>query len=224
ALTSIRTEFELSNAQAGMLASVTLLTSVGGVLFGLLADRIGRVRALSYSILAYSVCTAMMATATSVWELFLWRALVGFGLGGEWAVGAALVAETWPAQHRGKAIGIMQSGWAIGYLIAAALAAGVLPAFGWRALFLVGILPALLTYWIRRNLRYVDAATPAHAVGADRGFLLMFSAEWRRRTAIATGLAACVLFAYWGLFTWIPAFLSSPPEQGGAGLSRFRSS
>ena len=82
----------------------------------------------------------------------LWRALVGIGLGGEWSAGSVLVAETWPAEHRGKAIGLMQSGWAIGYILAALLAAAVLPACGWRPLFALGIVPALLTVWIRRNV------------------------------------------------------------------------
>ncbi len=223
ALISIRGEFGLTNVQMGALASLTLLTSVGGVAFGILADRIGRVRALSWSILTYSVFTALLATSHSLGELILWRTLVGFGLGGEWAAGSVLVAEAWPAKHRGKAIGLMQSGWAIGYMAAAGLSAVVLPRFGWRALFALGIIPALFTFWIRRNLKDVEQkrepAAPALSL-----FTSLFSRQWIRRTLLATSLATCVLFAYWGLFTWIPAFLSSPVEKGGAGLSVFKSS
>lgn len=226
ALVSIRGEFQLSNAQVGALASITLLTSIGGVGFGMLADRIGRVRALSYSILTYSVFTALLATSQSLWELILWRALVGFGLGGEWAAGAALVAETWPAKHRGKAIGIMQSGWAIGYLMAAGLSAVVLPRWGWRPLFLLGIVPAAFTFWIRRHLSHLEPRTRAvpREASIGSGFGRLFSREWLRYTVLATALATCVLFAYWGLFTWIPAYLSSPVEKGGAGLGLFKSS
>src|SRR5262245_42919245 len=132
ALTAIREEFQLSRAAAGGLASITLLTSaLGGVLLGFVADQIGRVKALIASILIYSIFTALTATADSLGELILWRSLVGIGLGGEWSAGSVLVAETWPAEHRGKAIGLMQSGWALGYILAALLAAIMLRAHGW---------------------------------------------------------------------------------------------
>ena len=229
ALNAIRAEFALDAAQAGGLASVTLVASAfGGVLFGVLADRIGRARALIYSILTYSIFTAAMSTAQNVAMLIVWRALVGLGLGGEWSAGSVLVSETWPAQHRGKAIGFMQSGWAIGVILAALCAAFVLPRFGWRTLFLVGILPALLTIWIRRNVpepeiwkasRSQHLATPAQR----RSIGVIFRPPLLGRTLIATLTTSCVLFAYWGLFTWIPSFLASPVEQGGAGLGLVRS-
>lgn len=223
ALPSIRTEFGLTGAQAGALASVTLLASAfGGIAFGVLADRIGRARALQLSILAYSVFTALTATAHSLPELVLWRTLVGLGLGGEWAAGSVLVAESWPAAHRGKAIGLMQSGWALGYILAALLTSAVLPRHGWRLLFALGLLPALLVGWIRRSV-----PEPSGFRAASPGAL-----PWREllrpplltRAAVATLLTTIVLFAYWGLFTWVPAYLSSPVESGGAGLSVVRSS
>src|SRR3970040_1746071 len=92
--------------------------------------------------------SAGTATSQNVWQLVVWRGLLGIGMGGEWSTGSVLVSETWPAEHRGKAIGIMQSGWALGYMLAALLSALTLPRFGWRALFLVGILPALVAVWI----------------------------------------------------------------------------
>ncbi|MBI1787442.1 MAG: MFS transporter, partial [Acidobacteria bacterium] len=135
ALTAIRDEFGLTSAEAGALAAAPLITSaLGGALFGWLADRFGRARALIFSILTYSLFTAVTATSNSVGELILWRSLVGLGLGGEWSAGSVLVAESWPAEHRGKAIGLMQSGWAIGYILAAVLAAAVMPRWGWRRL------------------------------------------------------------------------------------------
>lgn len=223
ALTAIRKEFGLSSAEGGALASVTLVASAfGGILFGVLADRIGRSRALIYSILTYSVFTATTATAGTVAELVLWRTLVGLGLGGEWSAGSVLVSETWPAEHRGKAIGFMQSGWAIGYILAALLSALIIPSLGWRMLFVVGILPALLTVWIRRHVPEPEiwVSRPRGQDSHLRPFLReIFSAPLAKRTVIATLTTTSVLFAYWGLFTWIPTFLSTPEDQGGAGLT-----
>ncbi len=228
ALSAIREEFSLSSASAGALASVTLVASAfGGALFGVLADRIGRARALIYSILTYSVFTAFTAFSHSVAELILWRTLLGLGLGGEWSAGAVLVAESWSPEHRGKAIGLMQSGWAVGYILAALFSAAILPRFGWRVLFLIGILPALLTVWIRRNVPEPDVWTSrTHAAGAPalKVSLEIFSPPFLRRTVVASLVAAAVLFGYWGLFGWIPTFLSTPLEKGGAGLSIVKSS
>jgi MFS family permease len=224
ALTAIRAEFGLSAAAAGGLASVTLLTSaVGGIGFGMLADRIGRARALVYSILIYSVFTALTATARSLPELILWRSLVGIGLGGEWAAGSVLVAETWPAEHRGKAIGLMQSGWAIGYILAALLASAIMPSLGWRALFAVGVIPALLAVWIRRSV--AEPEIWRRGMGEQRRPLgEILRAPYLRNAVAATVLTTSVLFAYWGLFTWVPAYLASPVESGGAGMNIVRSS
>ncbi len=217
ALTAIQREFGLSSRVAGALASATLFSSAfGGAVFGIFADRFGRARALVYSILTYSVFTALTATSQNVGQLVLWRTLVGIGLGGEGSAGSVLVSETWPARHRGKAIGFMQSGWAIGYILAAVLAALVLPKYGWRPLFMLGLAPALLAAWIRRAVPEPPNWKPA------RGFRLADLPV--RNTLVATFISTLILFAYWGLFTWIPAYLSSPIEKGGAGLGIFRSS
>ncbi len=228
ALTAIQREFGLTAGAAGSLASLTLLTSAfGGALAGYLADRYGRARILIYSILTYSLFTGITASARSFAELALWRALVGFGLGAEWSAGSVLVAETWPPEHRGKAIGLVQSGWAIGYILAALLAAAILPSYGWRPLFVVGTFPALLTLWIRREVH-----EPAIWLqSGQRGHRQVHHVPWQmiarppllRRTLLATLLATALLFAYWGLFTWVPTFLSSPVEKGGAGLSLLKS-
>ena len=217
ALPQIRAEFGLSAGTAGALASVTLLTSAaGGIWFGMLADRIGRARSLALSILFYSVFTALTATANNLAVLVLWRALVGVGLGGEWSAGSVLVAESWPAEHRGKAIGFMQAGWAIGYILAALLAAAILPHYGWRPLFVIGVAPALLAFWIRLAVPEPPSFTPRrHAP---------IRAVLSRTLGLAVMLTTAVQFAYWGLFTWIPTYLSSPVALGGAGLSMFKSS
>jgi len=223
ALTAIRDDFHLTSASAGAMASATLLASAaGGVLFGAVADRVGRARALVYSILLYSVFTALTATATGIATLLLWRSLVGFGLGGEWSAGSVLVAESWPAQHRGKAIGLMQSGWAIGYILAALLAAAVLPHWGWRPLFAAGILPALLAGWIMK--RIPEPTAWKSSARAKSGRTAVWNPAIFRRMVLASSVTSCVLFAYWGLFTWIPTYLSSPVERGGAGMSVVQSS
>jgi MFS family permease len=224
ALTAIREEFRLSSAQAGAMASATLLASAfGGVLFGVLADRIGRVRALMLSILTYASFTGLTAAAGSIATLLLWRAVVGIGLGGEWSAASVLVAETWPAAHRGKAAGFMQSGWAIGYILAALLAAAVLPRWGWRALFVVGAMPAAcLAVWVLRAIPEPKRLRPAGQ--ASPLWPQLTSPATLRRIGLTSAVTSSVLFAYWGLFTWIPSYLSNPVARGGAGLSIVQSS
>ncbi len=153
-LTSIIADLGISRQTAGAIGSVTLLAAAaGGLFFGVVADRYGRTRALMASVLIYSVFTAACGFATTALQLAVFRILLGIGMGGEWASGAALVSETWPAEHRGKALGLMQSAWAIGYLLAAAVTMIVLPRWGWRVVFFVGVLPAFLTLWVRRHVR-----------------------------------------------------------------------
>jgi MFS family permease len=227
ALTTIQREFGLSSAMAGALASYTLITSAfGGALAGYLADRFGRARVLVWSILVYSIFTGITATSRTLWELAAWRALVGLGLGAEWSAGTLLVSETWPARHRGKAIGFVQGGWAVGYSLAAVLAATILPRFGWRALFLTGTVPALVAFWVRRDVKEPDLWERSHrtaSVGLRAVIAELLRPPLARRVAIVTSICSLVLFAYWGLFTWIPAYLASPPERGGAGLGIVRS-
>ena len=164
-------ELKLTTAQAGMLASVTLIASAfGGILFGILADRFGRCTALIISIVVYSVFTAGCGFSHSLTELAAWRLGVGLGMGGEWATGAALVSETWPDRHRGKALGLMQSGFAIGYALAAVIAALIMPRWGWRPVFFVGILPALLALWIGARVEESPIWLRTRDKGRDTGY------------------------------------------------------
>ncbi len=223
ALLSMQAEFGLSGAQAGTLTTLAA-AAVGGTLAGMLADRFGRTRVLMASILTYSIFTAMIATSHSFVELLIWRSLVGLGLGAEWSAGTVLVAETFPAEHRGKAIGLTQSGWALGYLVAAGLAAWILPLYGWRPLFLIGALPALLVLWIRKSVPEPAVWVASERLPARERFRQIFSPPLRRYTLVAITMSSLVLFAYWGLFTWVPAYLATPLEKGGAGLSIVKSS
>jgi MFS family permease len=223
ALQTLRAEFHLDNAAAGLVGSATLVTSaIGGIAAGVLADRIGRRRTLIYTILLYSLASAGTAFSRGLTDLLLWRAVLGLGLGGEWSAGATLVAESWPADRRAKAIGLMQSGWAIGYMLAAVLAGWILPRYGWRVLFLAGVLPALLTVAIQRKVSEPEVWLASRGRASLKP--LLFDRELRRRTLLATALATTVQFAYWGLFTWLPGFLSAPRADGGAGLDMVRTS
>lgn len=223
--------FDMSKSMGGLLASLTLLASAaGGILFGIFADRVGRVKALMASILIYSLFTGACGLSQTIWQLALFRVLLGLGMGGEWATGAALVAETWPSRHRGKALGIMQSSWAVGYALAAGVAALVLsPLVGgnWRIVFFVGVLPALLTFWIRRRVEEPEI-WKAHQEKAresgERGRLgEIFRPPYLRPTLVATLMNAGTMFAWWGLFTWIPSYLALPPAEGGWGMSVVKS-
>src|SRR5258706_2578255 len=152
-LTYLIHEFSMDTRTAGFLNSLTLVASaIGGLLFGIVADRIGRTRSLMVSILVYSLASAACAFSHSVTQLAVFRFVLGLGMGGEWTAAAALIAETWRPEHRGKALGLMQSAYAIGEAIAALVVGVVLPNFGWRAVFLVGVLPAFLGFWIQSTV------------------------------------------------------------------------
>jgi MFS family permease len=216
-LVDLERDLHMSAATAGLLMTLTLISAaIGGVFFGWLADKIGRLHALIFSMLIYSVFTAACGLAHSVVQLGIFRFLLGLGIGGEWAAGGALVAETWPDEHRGKAIGIAQSSWALGYALGATITALVMPHFGWRAVFFVGVFPALVTIWIRRSVKEPEIWQQKAATMPLRS---MFQGKLGRATLITASMNAASLFAWWGLFTWIPRFLSLPVSQGGRGLS-----
>jgi len=221
ALTTIKNEFGFTSTQSGLIASATLLASAfGGMAFGVIADRIGRVHALSISILMYSICTALCATSRSLEALIFWRLLVGIGMGGEWAAGSVLIAETWEPKQRGRAIGVMQSGWAIGYILAALLAAAIIPKWGWRPLFVVGAAPALVVLWIRSSVPEPKAwlESSGKRLGFGETIVVLTRPPYGSRVIIACLLTTSLMCAFWGLFTWIPSFLAMPADKGGAGL------
>jgi MFS family permease len=230
-LVPLLADFGMDKAQAGSLPTLTLIASaIGGGLFGVIADRIGRARALMASILVYSLASGACGFTRTLGALAVCRFVLGLGMGGEWSTGATLIAETWPARHRGKALGLMQSTYAIGEMVAAAVVFLILPRFGWRPVFWVGVLPALFTLWIRKSVPEPEAwRTRASAAAGSPG-----AAPWRaawsrlfadrklfRNTLLATAMNALGMFGYWGLFTWVPSYLAMAPAKGGRGLSLF---
>src|SRR5437868_10331736 len=165
-LAHVMRDLGMTKGMAGLLNSLTLLASgVGGVAFGFIADRVGRKRALMLSILTYSICSFASGLSTSVLMLAIFRFVLGLGMGGEWNTGATLVAETWPTELRAKAIAIVQSSWAIGYALAALVAGIVLHYADWRMVFFVGIFPALVTLWIRKDVPESEMWLERHRAG-----------------------------------------------------------
>ena len=232
AAVSIAEVFSLSPKAVGGIFSVMLFsTAFGGILFGIVSDYAGRVKAITLTILCYSFFTGLIAFSPNIIFLIVCCLLLGLGMGGQWASGKVLVAETWPKEHRGKAIGMVQSGWSVGYLLIAILAALILPRFevelGWRILFLVGAVPLLLVFYIRRNLAEPEIwrktsrmrkEKKLDAGGQEFTLNQIFKGELLRYTVMSTFLASFCMIAYWGLMFWVPQFLARPVEEGGVGL------
>lgn len=244
AVGSIGKVFNLSEAWVGALFSVTLFSSAfGGALFGIVSDYIGRVKALTYTIIVYSAFTGLSAFSPNIVFLLACRLLLGLGMGGEWASGEVLVAEKWPKEHRGKVIGMVQSGWGVGYILAAILATLIIPYFkagesytipllnitldgldlGWRLLFFVGVAPAFLVFYIRRHLdepevwkKTSDLRKEGKLSEKGQGFTLgqIFGADLIRYTITASLLTSLCMIAYWGLYFWLPQFLASDKGVG----------
>jgi MFS family permease len=223
-------ELGLTKTQAGALGSITLLGgAAGGLMFGWIADRFGRTKALMGAVLIYSIFTAACGLSQNLWQFAVLRALLGLGMGGVWAAGAALVSETWPARIRGRVLGFMQSAWAIGFAAAALVNSFVGPQWGWRAVFFVGVLPAFFVIWVQRRveepaiwLARKAAKRESHAdlrpPTSDIRFTDMFRGNLLGTTLVVTFMNACALFGWWGLNSWIPAYLRLGTADGGVGL------
>jgi MFS family permease len=217
-LTAVLAEFGISKTTGGILGSLTLLGSAaGGLLFGVIADRHGRRTGIISSVLTYSLFTAACGLAQTVWQLAVFRFVLGLGMGGAWTTGAALVSESWPDRHRGKAVGLMQSAWAIGYGLAAIVVAIVLPRYGWRPMFFIGVVPALTVLWMRSRVEEPSIWRDARGSRASLG--VIFTAPYRRVTWAMITLSFCALYAYWAFNFWVPAYLSLPVGESGIGLS-----
>ena len=209
---TLRKEWNMSAGQAGTLATAALLSSaLGGWMAGLLADRIGRVRTLQITILWFAVFTCLSGLARGYWDMFFARGLIGLGFGGEWAAGAVLMGEVVSSRHRGKAVGFVQSGWALGWGAAAILYTVVFSQLpeqtAWRVLFFAGIAPALLVLFIRRNVEEPAVFRAAKASGERGRFLEIFSPQFLRTTVLAALLATGAQGGYYAITTWLPTFL-----------------
>jgi MFS family permease len=220
-LPNVSADLGLTKAEGGVLGSVMLVAAAaGGVGFGWFADRFGRTRGLMLSVALYSVFTFACGFAGSLWQFVVFRIFLGLGMGGVWTSGAALVSESWPSHSRGKALGFMQSGWAIGYAAAVLVSGFVQPRFGWRAVFFIGILPAFFTLWVQRRVKEPAIWTAAsRSKTPSPGFLSIFKSGIGGLTLVLTLMNTCTLFAWWGFNLWLPSYLKSPAAQGGANLT-----
>lgn len=210
--------WHMSKGQAGLLSTVALLISaVGGWLAGLLADRFGRTRILQLTIVWFAVFTFLSGFTNSFWQLLLIRGLQGLGFGGEWAVGSVLMGEAIRAQYRGKAVGTVQGGWAVGWAITAisytVLFSVLPPATAWRAMFWIGILPALLVFYIRRFVPEPEVFQRTRAressLGQGSNFLQIFNPALLRTTLLTALLAVGAQGGYYAITTWLPTYLKT---------------
>ncbi|HXE18000.1 MFS transporter [Castellaniella sp. UC4442_H9] len=210
--------WHIDRGQAGLLGTITLLFSaIGGWGAGILADRFGRVRVLMVTILWFSICTVAVGFTQNFWQIFVLRALQGLGFGGEWAVGSVLMGEVISTANRGKAVGTVQSGWAIGWGVAALLYSllfSVLPEeYAWRALFWIGVLPAGLVFYIRKHVREPEVFVQArkrHEAGAERySPWLIFSPGVIRTTILSALLCTGIQGGYYAVTTWLPTYLKT---------------
>ncbi len=208
--------WQIDAGQAGMLSTVTLLFSaIGGWGAGILADRYGRVRILQITILWFSLCTVLIGFAQNFEHVFILRALQGLGFGGEWAVGSVLMGEIVRAEHRGKAVGTVQSGWAIGWGAAALLYTLMFSVlseeWAWRALFWIGVLPALLVLYIRKNVPepalFLKSRHEQQAKDRRVSSFAIFSPALLKTTVLASLLCTGVQGGYYAITTWLPTFL-----------------
>ncbi len=206
ALPAIVVALDMTREQAGMITTWTLVASaLGGWIAGMLADRYGRVRVLQITILWFAVFGLLCAFAQDYWQLLAGRALMGLGLGGEWAVGAVLLGEVIRAKDRGKAVGTMQSGWGIGWGVAALISIAILlnlkPDIAWRVLLCIGLLPALLIFYIRRHVHdaavFNESQKKLRAKRRTANFLDIFSPSLIKTTILMTLLAAGVQGGYY---------------------------
>ncbi|MER7958645.1 MFS transporter [Streptomyces sp. NPDC096030] len=217
-MVAIAAYFSLDKGQTGLLTTVTLVVSaIGGALAGILADRIGRVKALMITVVTYALFTVLCGFAPNYETLMLFRALQGLGFGGEWAVGAILVAEYASARHRGRTLGGIQSAWAAGWALAVIVYtlvfAFVDADLAWRVMFWTGALPALLVVYVRRNVEDAPQAAEVRRTATERGsFTAIFKPSLLRTTLFAVLLSTGVQGGYYTLATWVPTFLKT--ERG----------
>jgi len=209
-LAAISAGLALTSTQAGSLVTWTMLGAVGGgLVFGAMSDHFGRVRVLTWTILVFAVFTGLCALARGYWDLVAYRTIAGLGLGGEFGIGMALAAESWPASKRARASAYVMSGWHLGVLLAAFVTPVLLPVIGWRGMFLLGILPALVAFAVRRALDEPEIFVRKQASRNENSFRLLVKDGKTAGTTLGIGILCSVQnFAYYGIMVWMPTYLS----------------
>jgi len=204
----------------GIIFSIFLIGwAIGGIVFGVMADYFGRTKTLIITILIYASFTGLAALSQDWWHLAIYRFLTALGIGGEWAAGAALVAETWPEEKRAKAAGILQSAWAVGFFLAAAFNL-LLKGYGWRVLFVIGVFPAFVSFLVRRHVKEPDRWTKVHGQTTTTTNPIrmtdIFRPPLRRSTLVGSALAFVAVFGLWGATNWAPTLIRELPDLKGS--------
>jgi len=213
ALVEIKKEFSFNFAGSGAVMTLSLLGyAVGGIFWGPMTDRIGRIKVMMWTVAGYALFTGLTAASWSALSLIFFRFLMGFFAGGEWAAGAALITETWPTKYRGRVIGVMQTGWPIGAILASIVYAGIAPFWGWRYVFLSGIVPAVIVFIIRLTLKESSFFQQHKASGVRISWTGIFQGKYLKRTVMFILVSFVGLLGYWCIMTWIPAMLRA--ERG----------
>ena len=215
-LSAISADLNLTPAQSGSLVTWTLIGAVvGGILFGALSDRYGRVRVLTWTIVLFAVFTGLCAIAQGYWDLLIYRTIAGIGLGGEFGIGMALAIEAWPAKHRAKAASYVALGWQFGVLAAALLTPVLLPHIGWRGMFVVGIFPAFVAWYLRVRLHEPEIFSQKQTelstqkISKLKSFKLLVKDNATTKVSLGIVVLTSVQnFGYYGIMIWMPNFLS----------------